>query len=64
MTIRPLGRDEALEHLFALAIAVFLVVAPIFLVKPANLEYSLIGLGIFFGFLDLVVMAVLRRPTP
>lgn len=53
-----------MEHLFALAIAAFLVVVPIFLVKPANLEYSLIGLGIFFGLIDLVVMAVLRRPAP
>jgi hypothetical protein len=64
MTIRPLGRDEALEHLFVLAIAAFLIVAPIFLVSPANLEYSLIGLGVFFGVLDLVIMAALRRPTP
>ena len=64
MTIRPLGRDEALEHLFVLAIAAFLIVAPIFLVSPANLEYPLIGLGVFFGVLDLVIMAALRRPTP
>jgi hypothetical protein len=64
MTIRPLKREEALEHLFVLAIAAFLIVAPIFLVSPANLQYSLIGLGVLFGLIDLVVMAALRRPMP
>lgn len=64
MTIRPLRRDEALEHLFVLGIAAFLIVAPIFLVSPANLQYSLVGLGIFFALVDFAVMAALRRPTP
>ena len=62
MAMRPLGRDEALQHLFVLAIAAFLIVAPIFLVSLASLEYSLIGLGVFFALIDLVVIAALRRP--
>jgi hypothetical protein len=59
-----MSRDEALQHLFVLAIAAFLVVAPIFLVQPSNLEYSLIGLGVFFGVIDLIVAVALRRPVP
>jgi hypothetical protein len=62
MAMRPLGRDEALQHLFVLGIAVFLVIAPIFLVTPAYAEYVLIGLGAFFVIVDLMVMAALRRP--
>ena len=62
MAMRPLGREEALQHLFVLGIAVFLIVAPIFLVSPPAAEYSLIGLGIFFAVIDLVVIAALRRP--
>jgi hypothetical protein len=64
MALRPMSRDEALQHLFVLAIAAFLVVAPIFLVQPSNLEYSLIGLGVFFGVIDLIVAVALRRPVP
>jgi hypothetical protein len=63
MAMRPLGRDEALQHLFVLATGVFLIVAPIFLVEPPPLRYSLIGLGAFFMLIDLVVIAALRRPT-
>jgi len=62
MAIRPLGRDEALQHLFVLGTALFLVLGPIWLVKPAAAEYVLIGLGGFFGLADLVAMAALRRP--
>jgi hypothetical protein len=64
MAMRPLGRDEALQHLFVMATGVFLIVAPIFLVKPWPLQYSLMGLGAFFMLIDLIVMAALRRPTP
>jgi hypothetical protein len=46
-----------------LGIAAFLIVAPIFLVSPAPAEYTLIGLGIFFALVDLVIMTALRlRP--
>lgn len=62
MAMRPLGREEALQHLFVLAIAAFLIISPIWLVKPSSAEYSLIGLGIFFAVIDVVVMAALRRP--
>ena len=64
MAMRPLGRDEALQHLFVLVIAAFLVLAPIWLVSPAYAEYSLIGLGAFFAMVDIAVMAALRRPRP
>ncbi len=63
MAMRPLGRDEALQHLFVLATGVFLIVSPIFLVKPAPLQFSLMGLGAFFMLIDLIVAAALRRPT-
>ena len=46
MAMRPLERDEALQHLFVLGVAVFLIIAPIYLVQPAAAEYSLIGLGV------------------
>ena len=49
MAMRPMGRDEGLQHLFVLATAVFLIVAPIFLVEPPPLRYSLMGLGAFFA---------------
>jgi hypothetical protein len=62
--MRPLGRDEALQHLFVLGIAAFLIVAPIYLVRPTEAEYTLIGLGIFFALVDLVIVAALRRPGP
>jgi len=58
-----MSKDEGLQHLFVLAIAAFLIVSPIFLVKPANLEYSLIGLGILFGVIDIIVAVALRRPV-
>jgi hypothetical protein len=64
MAIRPLGRDEALQHLFVLGIAAFLIVAPIFLVRPAPAEYTLMGLGVFFALVDLIIVAALRRPRP
>jgi hypothetical protein len=64
MAMRPLGRDEALQHLFVLGIAAFLIVSPIYLVRPTEAEYSLIGLGIFFALVDLVIIAALRRPRP
>ena len=63
MAMRPLGRDEALQHLFVLGTGVFLIVAPIFLVKPSPLQYSLMGLGAFFMLIDLIVVAAMRRPT-
>ncbi len=63
MAMRPLGRDEALQHLFVLATGVFLIVAPIFLVKPPPLQYSLMGLGAFFMLIDLIVAAAMRRPA-
>lgn len=63
VALRPINREEALQHLFVLAIAAFMIVAPFFMVKPAYAEYSLIGLGIFFALVDLVVMAALRRPS-
>jgi hypothetical protein len=62
MGMRPMDRDEALSHLFVQGIAVFLIIAPIFLVDPPAAEYSLIGLGIFFALVDLVIIAALRRP--
>lgn len=62
MAMRPMSRDEALQHLFVLAIAAFLIVAPIFLVKPSNLMYALIGLGAMFAVIDLIVVIALRRP--
>jgi hypothetical protein len=62
MAMRPIGRDEALQHLFVLAIALFLVIAPIYLVSPPYAEYSLIGLGALFAVIDMAVMAALRRP--
>jgi hypothetical protein len=57
-----MGREEGLQHLFVLGIAAFLVIAPIYMVQPAALEYSLIALGIAFAMIDLVVAAALRRP--
>ncbi|HTV12791.1 MAG TPA: hypothetical protein VME20_13130 [Acidimicrobiales bacterium] len=64
MAMRPLGRDEALQHLFVLAIAAFLIVSPFFLVNLWKLQYSLVGLGIFFAVIDLGVAVALRRPRP
>jgi len=64
MAIRPLGRDEALQHLFVLGIAAFLIVSPFFLVSLWKLRDSLVGLGIFFAVIDIVVLAALRRPHP
>lgn len=61
--MKPLKRDEAQQHLFVLAVAVFLIVSPIFLVKPAPLEYSLIALGALFMLIDLIAVVALRRPT-
>jgi hypothetical protein len=62
MAMRPIERDEALQHLFVLGIALFLIIAPIYLVTPAYAEYVLIGLGAFFAIVDLMVIAALRRP--
>jgi len=62
MAMRPIGRDEALQHLFVLGIAVFLIIAPIYLVSPPYAEYSLTGLGAIFAVIDLTVIAALRRP--
>jgi hypothetical protein len=62
MAMRPLGRDEALQHLFVLGTSVFLIVAPIFLVQPAPAQYALMALGAFFALVDLVVVAALRLP--
>ena len=62
MAMRPLGREEAVQHMFVLAVAAFMIVSPIYLVKPNYAEYTLIGLGITFALIDLVVMAALRRP--
>jgi hypothetical protein len=63
MAMRPMSRDEAYQHLFVLVTGVFLIVSPIFLVKPPPLQYSLMGLGAFFILIDLIVIAALRRPT-
>jgi len=60
--MRPLGREEALQHLFVLAISAFLIVSPYFLVNLWKLRDSLVGLGVFFAVIDLVVAASLRRP--
>ena len=60
--MRPIGREEALSHLFVLAIAAFLIVSSVYLVQPPKAEYSLIGLGAFFALIDLVIVAALRRP--
>lgn len=60
--MRPLGRDEALQHLFVLAIAAFLILAPIWLVSPPYAEYALIGLGALFAVIDFAAIAALRRP--
>ncbi|MGH9105393.1 MAG: hypothetical protein ACRDZX_06065 [Acidimicrobiales bacterium] len=62
MAMRPLGRDEALQHLFVLAIAAFLIVVPIFIVQPDKLEFGLIAVGALFAAIDLMVVAALRRP--
>lgn len=64
MAIRPVGREEALQHLFVLAICAFLIISPYFLVDLWKLRDSLVGLGIFFAVIDLVVAANLRRPRP
>lgn len=53
-----------MQHLFVLGIAAFLIVSPFFLVSLWKLQYSLVGLGIFFALIDLVVLAALRRPRP
>jgi hypothetical protein len=60
--MRPIGRDEALSHLFVLGIAAFIIVSSIYLVQPPKAEYSLIGLGAFFAFVDFIIIAALRRP--
>jgi hypothetical protein len=60
--MRPIGREEALSHLFVLGICAFLIIAPIYLVQPPPTEYSLMGLGAFFALVDLVIVAALRRP--
>jgi hypothetical protein len=62
MAMRPVGREEALQHLFVLGIAVFLIVAPIYLVSPPYAKFTLIGLGALFVLIDLSVIAALRRP--
>jgi hypothetical protein len=62
MAMRPLGRDEALQHLFVLGISAFLIISPFFLVSLWKLQVSLIGLGIVFAVADLGVMVSLRRP--
>jgi hypothetical protein len=64
MAMRPLGRDEALQHLFVLGIAAFLIVSPFFLVNLWKLQVSLVGLGIFFALIDFGVIVALRRPKP
>ena len=64
VAMRPLGRDEALQHLFVLGTSVFLIVAPIWLVVPPAAQYSLMGLGAFFALIDLIVIAALRMPRP
>lgn len=62
--MRPLGRDEALQHLFVLGIAAFLIISPFFLVNLWKLQVSLVGLGIVFAVIDIGVMVSLRRPRP
>jgi hypothetical protein len=62
MAMRPLGRDEALQHLFVLGISAFLIISPFFLVNLWKLRVSLIGLGILFAVIDVGVMVSLRRP--
>lgn len=60
--MRPLGRDEALQHLFVLLISAFLIISPFFLVDLWKLQVSLIGLGVVFAVVDVGVMVSLRRP--
>ena len=62
--MRPLGRDEALQHLFVLGVCAFLIISPFFLVNLWKLQYALVGLGIFFAVVDLGVFVALRRPRP
>lgn len=64
MAMRPMSRDEGLQHLFVLAICAFMIVSPIFLVSPPKLEWSIIALGVLFALIDLSVAAALRRPAP
>ena len=58
-----LGEIALYSFIILLATGVFLIVAPIFLVEPPPLRYSLMGLGAFFMLVDLIVIAALRRPT-
>jgi hypothetical protein len=62
MAMRPIGRDEAGQHLFVMATAAFIIISPFFLVKPPELEYSLVALGVIFAFADLVALVAMRRP--
>ena len=62
MAMKPIGREEALQHLFVLAICAFMIVAPLFMVSPPKLEWSIVALGVVFGMIDLLVVAALRRP--
>lgn len=64
MAMRPIGRDEAGQHLFVMATAAFIIISPFFLVKPPALEYTLVALGVIFAFADLLAIAVMRRPRP
>ncbi|HTW07666.1 MAG TPA: hypothetical protein VME46_09155 [Acidimicrobiales bacterium] len=62
MAMRPVARTEAYQHLLVLAIAALLIILPFPLVSLWKLQYSLVGLGIFFVVLDLGVFVALRRP--
>ena len=62
MAMKPIGREEALQHLFVLAICAFMVVASPFMVSPAALEWSIMALVVFFALIDLVVIAAVHRP--
>ena len=64
MAMRPLGRDEALQHLFVLGDVGLLDRGPDLPRVPPAAQYSLMGLGAFFALIDLIVIAALRMPRP
>ncbi|HET9059738.1 MAG TPA: hypothetical protein VFN61_07440 [Acidimicrobiales bacterium] len=64
MAMRPIGREEAGQHLFVMATAAFIIIAPFFMVQPPALEYTLVALGVLFAFADLLALAAMRRPRP
>jgi hypothetical protein len=64
MALRPIDRQEAWQHILVMVICAILIVLPLFWVSLWKLQVSLIGLGIFFAVIDLLIFASLRRPRP